>query len=341
MHIAEAPDDPLYWNDSTDNTAWWLEARDKEAWGDKGLCLQCNVGGTTSNLPSLGEPGPAATGKDTLKLVEQVFEVQMRLRQRPGKLPILSVLGPPSRAEAAKDRVKMMIETTTFNATACLASAGASESAAACPAAPGLDIGGRARKQLPKYQGDVCIASFGVEKMSRRLPREPEYVELLSVVLEEDIANVESFVDVRNFPDPEAAVMGLTKHNGHHPDIIAGIVRHPEFYATLELVKRAWLEVLDRVIDRVDGSHAPIYVKAPLTIAFYCKSGRHRSVAWACIMYYIFNRGLTEGKVDLVHVSMQRGHWKHLCKPGCEHCDKESEVRDRALLLAWVMWESL
>ena len=159
------------------------------------------------------------------------------------------------------------------------------------------------------------------------MPRDPDDGDLESALLEVDVRNVAMFVDVRNFPDPEAGSKGLTRHNGNHPNIINGIVRHPRFSATLALVKEWWV----RTMAKPDGN-------SDVALAFYCKSGRHRSVAWACILHHILNSGLIAGSVDVIHQSFRDGHWRYLCSTECPHCFQQSDMRDEAFDLAMSTW---
>ena len=176
--------------------------------------------------------------------------------------------------------------------------------------------------------GHIKIVSFGVQKLQRLLPHNPKDCDLKSALCDVGIHNVALFVDVRNFPDPDAGNKGLHGHTGNHHSIISGIVKHPQFSKTLLLVKNWWKQTVK----------SPSY--SDVAIAFYCKAGRHRSVAWASIVHHIFNSGIVES-VEVFHQSFHDGHWKFLCTEKCAECCQKSDIRDKALELALSTWISL
>ena len=56
--------------------------------------------------------------------------------------------------------------------------------------------------------GHIKIVSFGVHKLQRLLPHNPKDCDLKSALCDVGIHNVALFVDVRNFPDPDAGNKG-------------------------------------------------------------------------------------------------------------------------------------
>lgn len=283
--------------------------------------LQCHLPATTSALPAL----PGETGRQTLDLVASVYGCEMRIRQRPGGQPTLSVLGPPHRATAAKDRVRELMDW---------------QSGLASPPRPFVFTGRH-----------LELLSFGVEQLTPRLARQAKANrgavpdEQLHEALQEAewdtaVDRVAFIVDVRSFPDPER-VYG---HIGLHPGIVSGIVRHPVFFSTLCMVKDSL-----RALETVDQRSAALRLlpepqrrrpEVGITrVAFFCRSGRHRSVAWVAIMEAIL-RGHCE-RVTTQHHSYYSGAWRHLCPRDCELCWQPNASREQALLLARAMWEGI
>ena len=75
-------------------------------------------------------------------------------------------------------------------------------------------------------------------------------------------------------------------------------------------------------------------------IVFYCKSGRHRSVAAALVAAHLFEAtvGLPMPRSTL-HLSAY--WWSQLCGPNCLECTQQTQLRDGALRRAREMWREV
>jgi hypothetical protein len=145
-------------------------------------------------------------------------------------------------------------------------------------------------------------------------------------------------VDCRMFFDPA----GHTGHVGLHSRVVEGVVRHPEFAAWMAGVVRG----IDSHVQEAASQGTPAR-GLRVVVAFYCKSGRHRSVAAAslvagCIATSDFERlGLVFG--DTTHLA--RGFWGGRMCNGCAECHeidrRKRMAQDTARRLWRASWESL
>jgi hypothetical protein len=140
---------------------------------------------------------------------------------------------------------------------------------------------------------------------------------------------VDILLDARCFPDPEA--LKYCKHSGHHHGIITRICQHRNFSRWLgDVRKRLGAAAAASAARGAAGPAAPL-----LTIAVYCRSGKHRSVAAALILQHVLRR---EGWVcrDPQHLSEPR--WSSCCKGQCVECKNPPQELQNTLdkaLLAW------
>jgi hypothetical protein len=113
-------------------------------------------------------------------------------------------------------------------------------------------------------------------------------------------------------------------HPGSHPITTATVAMHPRFPALLISVQEQWLASLAK-----EGSG-----KMETLLAFFCTSGKHRSVAVATIFQSICQ--VREGlHVELCHLSSAAWHQEH---QGCAVCSAPSAERDAALREAQNTW---
>lgn len=145
-------------------------------------------------------------------------------------------------------------------------------------------------------------------------------------------------IDLRLFRDPGAGP--LKTHDGHHPDIMARLVEHPEFEDFLRSVRRqieAKVEERRRAADKAGGGGEPIFVT--LRVGLYCKSGRHRSVAFGNLMHYIGeNHDSLFRSVDLCHQDLN-AHGRERCD--CTICmDENLQRRELAKCQALEYWKN-
>lgn len=166
--------------------------------------------------------------------------------------------------------------------------------------------------------GTVHLATFGLECLDGELADRchelgggagahiPDYE--IAEALHRKKFPSDVILDARMFPDPDAAL--LTRHSGRHHLIIARICQHRNFRWWLQDAKIQYQKVLQRCERR--GVQTP-----KISIAVYCRRGKHRSVAAACILRHIFQ---CEGYhcPELQHLSY--AHWRNCCKMQCAEC---------------------
>jgi len=163
---------------------------------------------------------------------------------------------------------------------------------------------------------DMCCRSFGGGACAR-IPNDTLHRALRRKDLKVDV-----FVDARNFPDPECRT--LTRHTGHNHEIIARLVGHRNFQSWLGSVKVDFHQAC------AQGGNAGSDLQ--LTIAVYCRAGKHRSVAGAIVLQHILTQEGWECPMPR-HLSQSR--WsKACCKGNCQDCryppPSHKDVLDRA-----------
>jgi len=169
-----------------------------------------------------------------------------------------------------------------------------------------------------KWPGGGATIQFSEEELRAAINRSAPNVGIVDVV-----------VDARCFPDPEA--LQFCKHTGHHHGIITRICQHRNFSRWLSSVRNRLGAAAAAGAAR--GAAAPA---APLlTIAVYCRSGKHRSVAAALILQHGL-RGAGWHCSDPKHLSERR--WVSCCKGQCIECRNPPQELQSTLdkaLLAW------
>lgn len=142
-------------------------------------------------------------------------------------------------------------------------------------------------------------------------------------------------VDARSFPDPEA--MYLRGHTGHHHAIISRICDHKNFRRWLAGVKRKFLDAVcaePQASGLSTTSHA-----LPLTMAFYCRVGKHRSVACSQILEHILR---AEGWDCPVPRHLSSPRWgKKCCHGQCHECREPPDHLQTALNTALYLWHGI
>jgi len=117
--------------------------------------------------------------------------------------------------------------------------------------------------------------------------------------------------DVRNFKDPAAG--NLKHHDGRHDEIIDRIRRHSAFPALVASLRTRIAQEL-----QLSGSTS-------IKVVFYCKSGRHRSVAFGTMFKYIL---LYE---DFRNVQLEHeGNYDGFVCCGCDRCTSKTALRLKA-----------
>lgn len=121
-------------------------------------------------------------------------------------------------------------------------------------------------------------------------------------------------IDMRAFRDPAAGP--LREHDGHHPEILSRLVRHPDFPSFIARVRGF---VTSRLSS--NGRH--------LRVLLCCNAGRHRSVAGGCLLEHIATH-VGFGEVALQHICLER------CQ--CRVCQSGGPEATAAKNIALQLW---
>ena len=97
------------------------------------------------------------------------------------------------------------------------------------------------------------------------------------------------------------------KHIGTHPVIMKEMSNHPRFRGELGKVRDALFKYL----------HLGPSAAEPFTIAVFCRSGRHRSVAMATFLYHCLHWGMGMELVSFDHLT---DYWRGTCRGACPTC---------------------
>ena len=206
--------------------------------------------------------------------------------------------------------------------------------------------------------GSIHLVSFGLEELEHPngpfgrivsslpgggLSAQFSHSELYRAVRRARRLHVDAFADVRGavgrgrFPNPAGLRCG--HHVGFHPTIVAGLVNAPYF--------REWLGMVKRTVHNL--YHHSSESDCDKTLALYCKSGRHRSVAAVFILKHCLRGELSSESdsgegwfVTTSHVTLQRGRWRG-CEGTCPECTAPHSYREctDALEKARRLWVSL
>ncbi|CAE7250330.1 rpfC [Symbiodinium pilosum] len=113
--------------------------------------------------------------------------------------------------------------------------------------------------------------------------------------------------DVRDFHDPGAGELKF--HDGRHDEIISRILRHSAFPELMVSMRR-------RIVEQLSQRQASI------KIVFYCKSGRHRSVACGTLLHYIlFSENFRKTKLE------HEGNYDGFMCCHCGRCEGKTAKR--------------
>jgi hypothetical protein len=129
--------------------------------------------------------------------------------------------------------------------------------------------------------------------------------------------SVDVLCDCRIFPD--SGRERLYGHPGSHPVTVAQVARHENFQPLLRSIQEQW------------GAPST----QPRVMAFFCKSGKHRSVAVATVLKWIFEEEGLEVCID--HLCYRKWHLRHR---RCAACCAPSADRDNAFAWAQYYWRS-
>eukprot|EP00439_Symbiodinium_sp_Y106_P059453 s2715_g8.t1 len=128
--------------------------------------------------------------------------------------------------------------------------------------------------------------------------------------------------DVRNFKDPAAG--NLKHHDGRHDEIIDRIRRHSAFPNLVVSLRTRIAQELQR-----SGSTS-------IKVVFYCKSGRHRSVAFGTMFKYILlYEGFRNAKLE------HEGNYDGFVCCSCDRCTSTTALRLKACEDALRDWKRM
>jgi len=141
---------------------------------------------------------------------------------------------------------------------------------------------------------------------------------LRRIFVEREKKGIDVFSDVRLFCDPSSR-----GHIGVHPEILKTMASNRHF--------PGWLGDLRKEVFRAFQKSWEIHV------AFYCRSGKHRSVAGARFLEHCAK---TEGWMCCQN-HLCRDRWRHTCRGLCAECNEQfpNRARDEALQRAWGFWQ--
>ena len=125
--------------------------------------------------------------------------------------------------------------------------------------------------------------------------------------------------DARDFPDPNSWALCQLGHSGRHYKIVANLICHPNFAKWLKDVKKDFQDELEKTA-------------GDISVAIYCRRGKHRSVAATVILRHILE---SEGyECEEWHLSNRR--W--CCKLNCDVCCNPPEDMKGHLDHAFNCW---
>ena len=184
----------------------------------------------------------------------------------------------------------------------------------------------------------IHVSSFGLETLDRELTWQCNHLGggARCTIPEKDIAaalrrvqggaDAENLLilDARPFPDPNSWVLSQLGHSGRHHQIVGGLCHHRNFWYWLRDVKISFQEQLEKSGD--------------ISVAIYCKRGKHRSVAAAVILRHIFqSEGYQCSKVW--HMSYKQ--WTFCCYLDCDVCCNPPEEMQTHLDMALEYWRKI
>lgn len=140
--------------------------------------------------------------------------------------------------------------------------------------------------------------------------------------------DVQVLVDTRAFSDP-AAIGHLTRHLGTHPETMRKMSEMRNF--------PRWLQHLaEDIRGQLKRQRLAEGTVREVRVAFYCRSGRHRSVAGCRFLEHIARAEGWECRVR--HLSQMQ--WSKTCKGRCEECEgvDPDRLREETLNKALGLW---
>ena len=145
--------------------------------------------------------------------------------------------------------------------------------------------------------------------------------------------NVDIVYDARDVHDPDGH--RLRDHTGHRHQIISRIISDRRFYRWLFGMHRKFYKARDDKLMNNEGrGEGPIHI----TVAVYCRSGKHRSVAAAMVLRHIFQ---AEGwSREEVPTHLSRTQWGNkCCKGNCNECAQKPNQLSVLLNHSLQVWQ--
>eukprot|EP00438_Fugacium_kawagutii_P003148 Skav218928 [mRNA] locus=scaffold678:25654:27015:+ [translate_table: standard] len=176
----------------------------------------------------------------------------------------------------------------------------------------------------------VWVSSFGIETLDVELAQRCQRlgggarcrIPLgdMAAALRRHKVEADLILDARDFPDPNSWALSQLGHSGRHHQIVGGLVSHRNFWYWLKEVKGRFQK------------HVEKKSSSDITVAIYCKRGKHRSVAAAMILQHIFQSEGHDCKAS--HMSYQQ--W--CCYVDCPVCCNPPEDMQNHLNQALEYW---
>ena len=198
------------------------------------------------------------------------------------------------------------------------------------------DAGPNANAEVTRQ---VHMVTFGLENMDSHLydmcAGQGAHIQVEEKVLHAACKrrkiDADVILDARMFPDPDS--QNLTRHSGRHHRIITRLCEHRNFDGWLRHAKQVILRACQRKCAQVGMDRKAWCV----TVALYCRSGKHRSVAGARIIEHILASAGFES-VPVTHLSQSR--WgSSMCKGMCFECQNPPPELQDVLNRAYEKWQ--
>ena len=267
-----------------------------------------------NGLQTIPETGDSSNSSDVRRSERLIPEVHLE-----GRCPVREA--EPAEPEPQSEPVESWIE--------------AAEASLRTPSASQGNLDAR-----PDAQGRIIhVSSFGLETLDRELTWQCNHLGggARCTIPEKDIAaalgrvqgggaGAENLLilDARPFPDPNSWVLSQLGHSGRHHQIVGSLCHHRNFWYWLRDVKRRFQKELEKSGD--------------ISVAIYCKRGKHRSVAAAVILRHIFQ---SEGYQCSNAWHMSYKQWTFCCYLDCDVCCNPPEEMQTHLDMALDYWHKI
>ena len=175
----------------------------------------------------------------------------------------------------------------------------------------------------------VTLSSFGIETLDHELTQRCQRLGggARCAVPESEVAaalrrrgvDANLILDARDFPDPNSWALSKLGHSGRHYQIVGNLFCHRNFWYWLKDAKARFR----RELEKSPGD---------ISVAIYCRRGKHRSVAATVILRHILE---SEG-FECYEWHMSQAQW--CCKLDCDVCSNPPEEMKGHLDQAFNYW---